>query len=1411
MSAKSDRSRAALLLLLLCSLWAVPAFAAHTPAPASVTVAGSLQSELGCSEDWQPGCAETHLTFDADDGVWQGLFDLLAGSYEYKAALNDSWDENYGANAASNGGNIGLNLSSDAAVKFYYSHETHWITSNKNAVIATAPGSFQSELGCPGDWQPDCLRSWLQDPDGDGIYTFSTRAIPAGDYETKVAINESWSENYGQNGESNGANIAFTVASDCAETVFTYNATTHVLTIGAGAAVQQPNSVTIAGSLQSELGCPDDWQPGCANTHLAFDAADGVWQGTFNLPAGGWEYKAALNDSWDVNYGANATPNGANIPLTTTEAGDVKFYYDHVTHWAADNKSKVIATAAGSFQSELGCPGDWQPDCLRSWLQDPDGDGIYTFSTRSIPAGSYEVKVAINESWSENYGANGARDGANISFSVPGSCAEIFFSYDAASHVLTVSSSGAPRGNITRAQAYWVTEDTIAWNPGAVDASWTVALHADPNGGLTLEPEGVEGGTTIPLVYDPAGLSAEVKEKLPHLAAFKAFKIPAEHLDEVPEILKGQIAVSAKDASGTLVDATSLQIQGVLDDLYTSDAELGATFSDGMIPTLRVWAPTARSVKLQLFDDSTSATPMNVHDMTLDPATGVWTITGGRSWVGKYYLYEVEVFVRTTGEVETNVVTDPYSVSLSKNSQRSQIVSLDAPAWKPEGWDTYAKPALAAFEDIVLYELHLRDFSVNDPSVPEELEGTYRAFTLNDSNGMRHLRSLAQAGLTHVHLLPVFDIATIDEDKSNWQEPAGDLSSFPPDSEEQQARVSAVADLDGFNWGYDPWHYTVPEGSYSTDPDGAARILEFRKMVQSLNANGLRVVMDVVYNHTNSAGQNDKSVLDRIVPGYYHRLNADGNVETSTCCQNTASEFNMMEKLLVDSAVTWATAYKVDGFRFDLMGHHMKRNLLKLRAALDALTVAEDGVDGSKIYLYGEGWNFGEVANNARGVQATQLNMAGTGIGTFSDRLRDGVRGGGPFSGIQEQGFLTGLFYDPNATNQGSAQDQLNRLLLLTDWIRVGLAGNLADFTLVDRNGNLVTGKEIDYNGQPAGYTQDPQEVISYIEAHDNDTLFDAIQLKAPVPTPMADRVRMQNLGMSILAFGQGIPFYHAGVELLRSKSLDRNSYNSGDWFNKLDFTYQTNNWGVGLPPARDNQSNWPIMQPLLANPVLKPAAGNIEDAYSHFREVLAIRKSTPLFRLRTGEEIEEKVDFHNTGPGQIPGVILMTVEDEDGSVDRAHDLLVVVLNANDETQAVTEPGLAGESLALHPLQASSSDPLVRTSSFAAATGTFTVPERTAAVFWSFRSAVDQIGLLIDDVEALVAAGTLSQGQGNSLLAKLRAALNQAERGNDNAAENQLGAFLNEVSDLASQGVLTAEQADTLTSNATLAIEELRR
>src|SRR5215211_6167866 len=1073
--------RALPAFLFAAVLLLVPAaVASHTPTPSSVSLPGSFDSELGCSGDWQPECLATRLTLDNEDRVWQGTFNVPAGSWEYKAALNGTWDENYGANAQQGGANIGLSLADPAPVKFYYDHATHWITSNRNTTIATAPGSFQSELGCPGDWQPDCLRSWLEDPDGDGTYEFRTSAIPPGNYEVKVAIDESWELDSGTGGVPSGSNIAFAVAHGGDPVLFSWNSSSHVLTVSQ-TPPPQPSSVGIPGSFGSELGCPDDWQPGCPQ--LTFDASDRVWHGTFTVPAGSWEYKAALNGTWDENYGAHAQPNGPNIPLSLASAAPVKFYYDHATHWITSNRNAVIATAPGSYQSELGCSGDWQPDCLRSWLEDPNGDGIYRFSTDAIPPGNYEAKVAINESWDLNYGDGGVQNGANIPFTVAPGGTPVVFSYDSQSHVLTISQGHTADVNLRRQKAHWLTRDTLVWSPGVVGDGASFHLHYAANGGLAADAGGITGGESIDL--EPKELSAALKAKYPHLAALPAFGIDSADLDDVADAVRGQLAVSAEDADGNPVTATGVQIPGVLDDLYANDAQLGPTFSGG-VPTLRVWAPTAHSVNLRLYDSATGGAYDTV-TMTRQDATGVWSALGTPAWNGRYYLYEVEVWQPATMNVETSLVTDPYSLSLSTNSRRSQIVDLADPALEPAGWASLVKPPLRAPEDIVLYELHVRDFSADDTSVPAGLRGTYKGFTVSSSNGMRHLKSLATAGLTHVHLLPTFDFATIDEDKSNWQQPPCDLASFAPDSDQQQACVMSVAGSDGFNWGYDPWHYTVPEGGYATNAEGSTRILEFREMVQALNNIGLRAVMDVVYNHTNASGQGDKSVLDRVVPGYYHRLDGNGSVEHSTCCENTAPEHAMMGKLVADSVVTWAKYYKVDGFRFDIMGHHPKANLLAVRKALDDLTLAKDGVDGKSIYLYGEGWNFGEVANDAQFEQARQVNLAGTGIGSFNDRLRDGARGGGPFDDPRVQGFVTGLYYDPNPDpDVPQPSDPHDALLERTDWVKVGLAGGLADFKLVDRSGNLVRADQVAYHDQNAGYTADPQELINYVDAHDN-------------------------------------------------------------------------------------------------------------------------------------------------------------------------------------------------------------------------------------------------------------------------------------------------------------------------------------
>jgi pullulanase-type alpha-1,6-glucosidase len=933
-----------------------------------------------------------------------------------------------------------------------------------------------------------------------------------------------------------------------------------------------------------------------------------------------------------------------------------------------------VVALVGSLQSELGCPGDWQPECAQTRLQPVEGSPGVFRGTFDVPAGPFEYKVALNGSWDENYGAGGAPGGSNIPLAAPGG--PLTFTYDHATHVI---SDDAPVVLGSERAAHWLRRGLLAWD--APDAA-SYRLHVAPEGGLEVVDGTIPGDS---YALTPSG--APVPGDFPHLAALDTFELSAAGQRAARELLTGQLIVAAYDAEGELVGATGVQIPGVLDDLYASAAQarLGPTWH-GRTPKLAVWAPTAKDVQLVLGERRLAMRRGR---------DGVWRIEGRRSWRNAEYAYAVTVYV--PDGVVTNVVTDPYSLGLTLNSRRSLLVDLDDPVLKPHGWDRLRKPRLEQPEDSTIYELHVRDFSITDETVPARHRGTYLAFTDDRSDGMRHLRRLAGSGLNSLHLLPSNDIATIEEDRSKQQEPQCDLPSFPPASEAQQACLEPVRDTDGFNWGYDPLHYTTPEGSYSTRPDGTARTLEFREMVKGINRAGLRVVMDVVYNHTPAAGQDPKSILDRIVPGYYHRLSLTGSVETSTCCSNTATEHRMMEKLMVESVVTWARQYKVDGFRFDLMGHHSKASMLKVRRALDKLD--------RDIYVYGEGWNFGEVADDARFVQATQLNMAGTGIGTFSDRLRDAVRGGGPFDEDPRiQGFASGLFTDPNgAAVNGTREQQRARLLLYQDQIKVGLAGNLRDYRFVDRNGQTVTGSQVDYNGQPAGYAAEPDETITYVDAHDNETLFDVLQYKLPQVTSMADRVRMNTVALSTTALAQGPSFWHAGTDLLRSKSLDRNSFNSGDWFNRIDWSYEDSTWGSGLPPRGDNLSKWEFMRPLLADPGLEPSAADIRAARDRAAELLRIRFSSPLFRLGSAREIQRRVSF----PAGGPGVIVMAIDDR----------IVVVFNATPAATTQTIPSLADRRFALHEVQARGGDPVVKGSR--ASRGAFTVPGRTTAVFVS--------------------------------------------------------------------------------------------
>jgi pullulanase-type alpha-1,6-glucosidase len=843
-----------------------------------------------------------------------------------------------------------------------------------------------------------------------------------------------------------------------------------------------------------------------------------------------------------------------------------------------------------------------------------------------------------------------------------------------------------------------------------------------------------------------ATLPSAVLSKFPHLSSYRGLTVPAEASNQIKDLMKGQLAVLVTDDSITtpnpngdnlLVRLTGIQLAPVLDHVYSAAAvqvDLGVTWS-GNIPTMQVWAPTAQSVKFHRFAQASGDQAVEIQNMDYNSTTGVWSITGTPDWQDQYFNYEVEVYAHSKAKVLNNVVTDPYSVSLSLNSLRTQIFDPSDANYMPAGWAA-ERPTFTSMKNASIYELHVRDFSVIDSTVSSENRGKYLAFTETDSNGMEHLKALADAGLTHLHLLPAFDIATIDEDSSNWQSP-GDLSGFAPDGEEQQAAIAAIGDKDGFNWGYDPFHFNAPEGSYAVEVDGGARILEFRKMIKALSDLGLRNVLDVVYNHTSSSGQNEKSVFDKIVPGYYHRLMADGSVATSTCCQNTAIEHVMMDKFTRDSILSWVKHFKIDGFRFDLMGHHPKANMLSIRSDVDQLTVANDGVDGRSIIIYGEGWNFGEVANNSRFVQATQGNMGGTGIAVYDDRMRDAAKGGGPFdSDPRIQGFASGASTNWNRIelNGKIPVERLGKLMQATDLVKLGLTGMLRSYSFKTADGFNGDGETVKYQGQNAGYNINPTDMIAYVDKHDNEALFDWLAYKLPTTATKNERLRYQVQANSITTLSQGIPFWQAGTDIMRSKSLDKNSYNSGDWFNGIDWSKTDNGFGRGLPMKGDNGSRWEVAGPLLAlKSSIQPSTADMTASGLRFQEFLKIRYSSPLFRLGTGAAVKQRLKFTHPA-GKTPGVVGMQILDGAKGVrgitdlDKANRSAVVVFNVNKTRKTITIPRVEKKAI-LHPLLKSSSDTTARAAKIKATTKvvkgkkvklwSITVPGLTTSVFFT--------------------------------------------------------------------------------------------
>lgn len=508
--------------------------------------------------------------------------------------------------------------------------------------------------------------------------------------------------------------------------------------------------------------------------------------------------------------------------------------------------------------------------------------------------------------------------------------------------------------------------------------------------------------------------------------------------------------------------------------------DLGITYSPDR-STFKAWSPEAEEVRLNLYDDGIDGAPYATYDMKYEK-DGVWEYTVNEDLIGKFYTFQIKQNDKWLG-------TTPgiWAKAVGCNGNRAAVIDWEST--NPQGWEKDKRPEMKKFTDAIIYEVHMRDFTVSPTSgssFPGKFLGLCETGTTSPEGEKTGLDHLLDLGITHVQILPMFDFGSIDETTLNQN---------------------------SYNWGYDPKNYNVPEGSYSTDPyNPYTRIIELKTMIQKLHSVGIRVIMDVVYNHT-FVGEN--SHLNLMVPGYFYRMNADSTWSNGSGCGNeTASERPMMRKFIIESVKYWIKEYHIDGFRFDLMGIHDIETMKTIRAAIDEIDPT--------ISIHGEGWSAGEcgIPETERAVKQNAPQFAP--IAVFSDNIRDALRGN--WTEGNKGGFLAGNDMD--------------------ETIKFGIVGAT--------NHPQVNFKDIIHSNAP--YATTPEQVINYVSCHDDPCLVD--KLKATCPdASFEDIIKMDLLAQTIVFTSQGVPFIYAGEEVLRDKKNIHNSYNSPDSVNEINWS----------------------------------------------------------------------------------------------------------------------------------------------------------------------------------------------------------------------------------------------------------------
>ena len=591
------------------------------------------------------------------------------------------------------------------------------------------------------------------------------------------------------------------------------------------------------------------------------------------------------------------------------------------------------------------------------------------------------------------------------------------------------------------------------------------------------------------------------------------------------------------------------------------NGELGVKYS-AKKTQFKVWAPKASEVKLRLYDAGEGGSA--VQEIDLDKkSSGTWAITIKHDLKNKYYTFQVLQDAKWSLEAP-----DIYARAVGVNGHRGMVVDLKST--DPAGWNKDKSPKLKKPTDAVIYELHVRDISI-DPNSGIKNKGKFLGLTEANTKGpdgqLTGLAHLKELGVTHVHIMPAFDFNSVDETKPNEKQ---------------------------YNWGYDPLNYNVPEGSYSTNPyDGNVRIKEFKQMVQALHANGLRVILDVVYNHTADIAHSNYT---QFAPGYFYRHKTDGSYSDATGCGNEfASEQPMARKFMMESLLYWVKEYHIDGFRFDLMGTH---DIKTMNAISDTL----HNINPS-IVMYGEGWTAGSspYPEDKRAMKKNVLKLHQ--IAAFSDDIRDGLKGG--WSDVKAKGFVSG---DPNSKMS----------------VMFGIVAS-------------VKHPQIDYSkvaDSKAPWADEPYGTISYASCHDDNTLFDRLKI-ANQDASEADLIKMDKLANAIVLTSQGISFLHSGEELLRTKQLVANSFKSPDNINEIDWSRKT----------------------------------QYADVFEYYKQMIALRKAHPAFRMPRAGEIRRHLNFLETSD---PSTIVYQLTDH-ANGDKWNNILVV-LNGSKDGKTVNIP-----------------------------------------------------------------------------------------------------------------------------------------